>query len=224
MPILDIDKIKKTEANETLCYKGSVCCYNSLSCCFSAMARHKFRSLVITLLLLVPTSLFSVNIYIFTTSPNTNKLDYETTAREKLGFLAFYIYLIYIFGSFIEFIILSCIGSGVIHYNHKSPVNIYLNRFNDDTDISSNFGVHYPAMNLLISHTLMSLVILTLYLTNVDLSTYYCIMVGLFCFFFSSILVIYYTLYGLWRLLIIFVKHCILKPYYGCRNLTETLD
>ncbi len=219
MPKLDMEKIKKTEPEDTLCYKGSVCCQSFLSCCFGAIGRHKLRSLVITSLLLIPTSLLTMNMYIL----NTNDTSRNTNSHVLLTFL---VYMIYIFGSIVDCIICAWHVREAKYHNYESLATIYLDRVGvKDEDDEFSFLAHYFVVNLLISHTLMSLTIIILYLINADFSTDFYLLFGLFSFFFSSVILSGYIIYGLcyffyklYCLLIIIIKHCLLKPYYGFKN------
>lgn len=221
---IDISQLEKTKPSDTCCYKCSKSCFSWLSClgsyfshCFNAIGRHKFRSIVIFLSIVVPIGCMVTYIYIIKTFSTNNSPN---------GLVAL-LYMLYVIGSSIEACIFGCVGLCVFtykehHNNHKSPLIPFLT-----TDLVNGEEwlaiLYYVAMNLLVSHTLMTGAILCMYYKDVALDTDTVLPMALFSMLLSSLVVVYYIFYGFFCLGVIIVKECCLKPYYGCKNIDEEM-
>jgi len=223
MPKLNTDQLKKTKPEETPCFKCSVQCGRF----FNLMGRHKLRSFVTITNIILGIFFFALNIYIFTSSDNTNDI---FDGDDNLGILCLFIYIIFLGSSLMSILLITLISVSIMIHkeeknrNHISPINPFISTEYVKNNDEFYALIYFLPINFGIVHTLMSITILGLYLRSVNLSDTRYLALGASPLVLPGLLIIYYIFYGLYCLIIICIRECILKPYYGCKNSNVDMD
>lgn len=203
---------KETKPDETICYKCSTGCMSCCSSCFGALSRHKMRSFIFPMTIIATIGFLVLQIYVYVKSDG-----------DKF-FAIFFGNFIYIIGAIIDSVAyVELPQNGDRQVLPFRMIKRFIGFFGSNMEDHESLISYYLVVNLLIHRSIMSLVGYILYVNDIPISEWW-IALGLFGFLTLILISILYFFIGIIKLIKWCCVECCIKPYYGCRNMDNSMN